>query len=263
MREQLKTELRLLIIQIDQFRERFGDNDIRPGFLDEYFEIVKTFFCAYYQIEENDILDKYHEIYGRNDFDKNDILGPLQGQRNILNSFLIINCWSNFELFVTLFCQAFLESKEIEELLDLDYLRVKDTLKNCTIDPKTDEKLKKLKKDHIAHSPINNKFGKLLKKVNPYPKGRSKKYDREFLEFFGKLRNCIHSNYIYYGSHDYEFTYNNETFSFSHGKIVSQSTFTESTIFSLTLFLKEIFLVITDNNKFDKEIYDPSNELIK
>lgn len=263
MREQIKIELRILMTQIDQFRNRFGDNDIRPAFLDGYFEILKTFYCAYYQIEENDILCKYQEIYDRTDFDKNAISQQLLGQKNILNSFLIINSWSNFELFITLFCLCVLDSNEIDELQNLDYTRVKKIFKDFSICPEAEEKLTKLKKNHIAHVPINNKFGKVLKKVNPYPEGRNIKDDKEFLEFFGKLRNCIHSNYIYYGLKDYDFTYNNETFSFKPGKLVSQSTYTERTIFDLTVNLKEIFFVFAENIPFDKEIFDPSNEMLK
>lgn len=262
MREDIKIELRLLIDQINRFHEIYGENDIRASYLDGYFEILKTFFCAFYHLEEDDIMQKYFEIYQRDNFERKDILQQLQGQKNVLNSSLVINCWSNFELFITLFCNAVLSEIEIEELLELDYIRLKSILKNDNILQETDEKLKKCRKNHLAHSPMNNKFGKLLKKINPYPQNRDKSKDREFLEFFGKLRNCIHSNYIYYGGNDFKFTFNGETYNFNHGKLLNHVPNSEESIYYLTKELKEIFMLIVESLKYDNEIYDPSIELL-
>ena len=263
MRNLIKIELRTLIDQIDNYHERFGGNDIRTSFLDGYFESLITYFCGYYHLDEEDIIERYYEIYQRNDFNRDDLAIQLQGQRNVLNSGLIINCWSNFELFITLFCYAVLSKDKISELLELDYRKLKKSFNNYSITPEIDNKLKKYIKNHIAHTPIMYKYGALLKMVDPYPSGRDKKNDLGFLEFFGLLRNCIHSNYIYFEEVDKTFTYNDETYLFRNGKLVSQSPLSESSYFRLTKNLKDIFQVIVENIIHEPEIYDPSVELYK
>jgi hypothetical protein len=263
MRELLQIELRTLIEQITKYHERFGENDIRSSYLDGYFQILRTYYCAYFHLDSDDILLKYYEIYQRDNFTKDDLVIHLIGHKNLLNSFLVINCWSNFELFIALFCNSVLSESNINELLELDYNRIKKIVSKYSIDEETDNKLRKFIKNHIAHAPIVNKYGKLLKKISPYPSSRDRQNDREFLEFFGRLRNCIHSNYIYYGANDEDFTFNGEKYSFRHGKLLSHSPYGDDSIFKLTQNLKAIFQVIVDNLEYDKEIYDPSIELIK
>ncbi len=258
MRDQILIELRLLINQISNSREKFGNNDIRSSFLDGYFETLKTYFCAYFHLEEKDILEKYYEIYQRNDFCRGILSKHLHNQRNALNSLLIIFSWSNFELFITLFCKAVLSKTKIVELLEHDYRNLIKILKSYSITDKTDNKLKKCIKKDLAHTPIINKYGKLLKIVNPYPSNRNKQADLEFLEFFGRLRNCMHSNYIYYGTTQNKFTYNDITFIFKNGKPISQNPLRESSTYELTKNLKDIVQVIMDNINHEHEIYDPS-----
>lgn len=261
MKNQIKIELRTLKDQIDNYHRRFGENDIRSSFLDGYFESLITYFCAYYHLDEEDIIERYYEIYQRNDFKRDDLVISLQGQRNVLNSGLIINCWSNFELFISLFCYAILSEEKISALLERDYRKLKEIFKDCSITPEIDNKLKKYIKNHLAHTPIIYKYVALLSMVKSYPSERVKQNDLAFLELFGLLRNCIHSNYIYFGEPDKTFIYNDETYRFSNGKLVSQSPLSESSYFQLTKNLKEIFQVIVENINYELEIYDPSVEL--
>lgn len=262
MKDQIQIELRLLIDQINEYHKRFGENDIRSSFLDGYFQILRTYYCAYFQFESDDILEKYYEIYQKRDFNKKDILIHIQGHKNLLNSSLIINCWSNFELFITLFCSAVLPETKLKELLEIDYQRLIKILKSYTISNETDDKLKKYIKNHLAHTPIINKYGKLFKLINDYPANRDKKNDREFLEFFGSLRNCIHSNYIYYGGEDKAFEFNSEVYTFKFGKLLNHNPSKEDSIFHLTQNLKDIFIVFVNGINYNSEIYDPSVELI-
>jgi len=97
------------------------------------------------RILQDDILEKYHEIYPKSDFQKKESLTlHLQGHKNLLNSFLIINCWSNFELFITLFSNTILDDEQKDKLLKVDYDRIKAILKKIEIDEATEEKLKKV-----------------------------------------------------------------------------------------------------------------------
>lgn len=263
MKNLLQNEIRELIPQIDKLHQQFGEDDIRGSFLDGYFQILRTYYCSHYHLDSADIVEKYQELYQRKDIEKEGLDLHLQGHKNLLNSFLIINCWSNFELFVTLFSQSILSDQEQIELLEIEYLRIKNSLKGLFIDEETDTKLRKFTKKDLAHVPMPNKYGKLLKMINPYPTDRNKQNDRDFLEFFGRLRNCIHSNYIFYGAEEKRFYYNGEDFIFKHGDLLSHDPSTESSIFLLTLNIKKIFFVIINNIIFDAEIFDPSVKLIK
>lgn len=259
MREHIIIELRELIDQKSNYQERFGFNDIRTGFINGYFQILRTYFCAYYHTISDDIIEKYREIYQIDNFDTNQLSWHLQSHRNLLNSFLIINTWSNFELFLTLFSNAVLPRHKIEELLEIDYRRLKKILKDYPLTDNTDEKLKKYIKNHIAHTPIVNKYGKLFKLITNYPTERDKNRDREFLEFFGRLRNCIHSNYIYYGSVAKDFTFNEITFRFRPGELLQHDqTHDDTILIQLTQNLKHIFKVFVENITHNNEIYDPS-----
>ncbi|MBA7542877.1 hypothetical protein ES705_35202 [subsurface metagenome] len=262
MRDAIQIESRELIVQINNYHETFSENDIRSSYLDGYFQILRTFYCSFYHLDSDDIMTKYNEIYNRDNFERKDIDIHIQGHKNLLNSFLIINCWSNFELFCTVFCNAILPEGQIKNLLELDYQRLNKILKDIEIGEDVDNKLKKLIKNHISHSPIINKYGKLLKMITNYPDNRDKKADREFLEFFGTLRNCMHSNYIYYGATDKSYTFNGETYTFTNGQLLSHNPSTERSIYDLTKNLKDIFMVIAENILFEDEIYDPSVELI-
>jgi len=261
LREEIQIKLRELITEINNYHDRYGENDIRSSFLDGYFQILRTFYCAYYHLASDDIMNKYYEIYNRRNFQRDNIEIHIQGHKQLLNSYLVINCWSNFELFCTVFCDAVLSNSQKNNQLEIVYNRIHEILEDIELDDVTDKKLKKFNKRHIAHVPIIYKYGKLLKMIYEYPTNRDKKEDRKFLEFFGTLRNCIHSNYIYYGAENRSYTYNGVTYTFNTGQLVNQNPSFERSIYSLTKNLKDICTVIIENIDYEDEIYDPSVEL--
>jgi hypothetical protein len=263
MKDQVLQELQALISLIDSYHKKYGDNDIRSSFVDGYFQILRTFYAAYFHLDSEDILEKYHEIYPEADVKRENLTIHLQGHKNLLNSFLIINCWSNFEFFVTLFCNEVLTEIQVGSLLKVDYDRFKKLIKGIDITNTIENKLKKLIKSHIAHTPVMYKYGKLFKLIDTYPDSRNRTDDREFLDFFGKLRNCIHSNYIYFGSNEYTYTYLKEVFTFEPQKLINQTNSQENSIFGLTQNLKNIGVAIIENIEYDNEIYDPSVGLIE
>lgn len=263
MKKEILSEIQSLIDQINTNHKKYGENDIRASFFDGYFQTLRTYYTAYFHLESEDILDKYREIYPAYEIKRENLLLHFQGHKNLLNSFLIINSWSNFELFITLFAEAILFKNDISELLCIDYLRIKKILKRYDLNELTLNKLKKFNKNHLAHSPIINKYGKIFKLIESYPDNRNKHNDIEFLIFLGRLRNCIHSNYIYFGKDLIEYSYSGETFIFNPGHIISSSPQTEISIFRLTQNLSEIVKVLIHNIPHESEIYDPSVELIE
>jgi hypothetical protein len=262
MKNEIVTELQDTIEDINTYHKDFGANDIRSSFVDGYFQILRTYYSAYYHIDSDDILIRYREIYPEVEIKRENLALHFQGHKNLLNSFLIINCWSNFELFITLLSLAVLDSNQINKLLMVDYDRLKKILAKIEIGEAVDIKLRKFIKDHIAHTPIIYKYGKLFKLIEHYPSSRNKTSDREFLDFFGKLRNCIHSNYIYYGNSIFTYTFNDEVFTLEPGKVILHEPSRDDSIFNLVKNLKEIGKVFIDGISHDKEIYDPSVQLV-
>ncbi len=261
MKEAILEELRCLIGQIREFHNRFGSNDIRSSFIDGYFEILKNYYFGYFQFDEIDTLNIYQEIYQDYNIVQDDLEPHIQNQKQGHNINLIVNCWSNFELFITLFCYSVLPENQVTELLELDYRKIKKIISEYSTKPGTESKLKKLIKNHLSHVSNNRKYGKILKLISSYPEERDKSFDIEFLDFFSRLRNCMHSNFIYYGAKDKEFRFQGERFRFEYQKPVSQNPWREITTFELTLYLKQIFQLIVEDISHDGLICDPSVEM--
>ena len=119
-----------------------------------------------------------------------------------------------------------------------------------------------LKKEYIAHSSIPRKYNALLKITkNDYLKAQ-KKTDREFLIFFGKLRNCIHSNYIYFGRR-YLYTFDDVRFTFSNNKTILTEPARQETIFEIFKRLNQVVERIIKNIEFDDLIDDPTYDLLE
>ncbi len=267
MKEEIVNELQKLIPQINGYYERFGKSDVRASFLDGHFQIIRTYYCSYYHLESDDILLKYREIYPDKEINHDTIDMSIQGHKNLLNSFLILNSWSNFELGITLMANSILDERKRVGLLSIDYARIMKIFSKILIRIDLSEtirnKLSKFNKFHLSHVPMTNKYGNLLKLISNYPDGRSKKLDRKFLEFYGRLRNCVHSNYIYYGRNSFEYRFEDVLFRFTNGELLSQDPIEEDTIFNMSSQLKDIFTIFAENIDYPHEIHDPSHEIGK
>jgi len=181
-----------------------------------------------------------------------------QSHTNALNRNLIIDLWSVFELCVTPFCNALCEGIELEKLLNYNYTEIIKFLKKSALDETDRQKLKNhLVKENLVHVPITRKTDFLFNKtVNYY--GDIKK-DKEFLIFFGKLRNTMHTNFIYYGK-DYEYKFGDAHFIFKSGKLVKWVDPFEPSpklYFYLVGRLKEIWKTLITSIKHDGIIFYP------
>jgi hypothetical protein len=153
--------------------------------------------------------------------------------RNSNNRRIIIDGWSAFELAVTEVCYHALSPEELDGLLFDQYLQVKDKAKKIEMSAELDGRLKQiLKKNHLTHVAISRKCDALFKKAGNNYK-RDVKADKEFLLFFGRFRNCIHSNYIFHGS-DCEYKFSNVKFTFTDGQTLEHSP----SDFDATYFVK-------------------------
>jgi hypothetical protein len=252
-------------------RLEFSEDDIRKNFFGLLHDATYSYYLGYVSynislfINQGQIGYDANISYYKTHFDRLAEISKLpilkKDHLNSLNRSLNIDSWSIFELCTTTFCFSLCDQAEMEKLLSHQYAEVAKILKNNHLNTEEIDKLKKqLIKEHLTHVPINRKTDFLFKKaVNYY---RDVKKDKEFLIFFGKLRNTIHTNYIYYGK-DYEYKFGNAHFKFENGMLVKWIDPFEPSpklFFYLVGELKEIWKTLITVIKFENTICYPDVE---
>lgn len=178
---------------------------------------------------------------------------------NALNRQIIVDSWSVFELCVNTFCEKLCNENELNKLLSSNYNELLKVLKLTKID---DNEVSQLKEKYIVknltHVSIVRKTDFLFKKVKGYDRYIEK--DKKFLLFYGKLRNCMHSNYIYFGDKNFEYEFGNAKFVFENGEMVKwNDPFKESPklYFHLMGNLKGIWKSIINSIEYNDIIFYP------
>lgn len=250
----------------------FKENDIRKDFFGLLYDIGYSFYRCYLLLDFAHFINQkqiaFHEAiegYDKHvDRLRETTMHPtlLQGHTNSLNRNLLISAWSNFELCTTVLCDAIASEEEREKLLSHQYRDTLKALKNSTIDENDREKLKKVAmKHHLTHVPIVRKTDFLFTKANHY--GGNLEQDKEFLKFLGKLRNTVHTNFIYYGK-DYEYKFGQAHFVFRDQQLVVWADPFDGTprlFFHFMTRLKEIWKsIITAINHPDLIPYPDPNQ---
>lgn len=138
-----------------------------------------------------------------------------QAHFNTLNQRVFVMAWSLFELSISTFYEHIVEDTELNRQYSELY---REVLKNVKVEEGKEEKVKKLLIQSSLHQiSIGRKYNYLIKKADGY--SRNKAEDKAFLEFFGKMRNTIHSNFIYYGK-NYKYRFGDSEFIFTNQKQV-------------------------------------------
>ena len=178
----------------------------------------------------------------------------LKGYVSYHNRNLIISSWSIFELLITTLCDFILDEKTKEELLSHDLSEIKKAF-NIEGVGSAD---KKFIKKHLAHVPIPRKCDAIYKQIHTNY-SRKAKEDKRFLRFAGDFRNTIHSNFIYYGSLNNKYDFDDVEFIFEKNKVVRYSDSDEigpTLYIKLIARLKDISLAIcNDLNISDTILY--------
>jgi hypothetical protein len=110
-----------------------------------------------------------------------------------------------------------------EALLGDDLKKIEKVLDNYQLQAEDRKKIEKAfaKKEHLTHLSVNRKYEKIYSIYRENYSGNWNE-DKEFLEFYGKYRNSMHSNYIYHGK-DKEYTFSGNTYYFVNGEAISHS----------------------------------------
>lgn len=178
-----------------------------------------------------------------------------QGHFNVINQRVFVMAWSLFELAISTFYTVVVNEEELQKQYHETY---NDVLRCIDIKDGKEEKLKKLLiKKSIHQIPIVRKYNYLLKSKQY---SRNVEEDKEFLKFFGTLRNTMHSNFIFYGK-DFDFKFLDSEFLFENGKEVRWSDPYETGVVPSTILY---FKLIGYLNSIVKEIFisNPHHYLI-
>lgn len=135
-----------------------------------------------------------------------------------INRHLLVDTWTAFEICVTGIIGHLLSPDHLASMQLYQYNDAAGVLrKNST--PVDETVLEKLRKALIqSHVPISRKIDAIFNTIgNDY--SRDVKKDKEFLAFYGKLRNSMHKNFIYSGK-DYEYEWRGVKFQFQNNKFL-------------------------------------------
>ena len=253
--EIIKSEInKTQAVGFELLKNGMNPKDVRFSF----YELFQNLYNFYYRIYLNqdsrsfkEASDKiYKNIQGQDD--KSDKLNMIANA----NSNLIISTWSIFELCISQICKALLDKDSISKLLKSNYNRIMKVLKDSVELGIKDKLLKNHQTKFIEHVSINLKMDKIFSLM----KYENYKRDKEFLLFYGKLRNSIHSNYVYYGN-PYKYNFKDHEFIFTPNRPIKQKPINweqDLTIFYLTVELKEVYSRIINNFNYQELIFDPS-----
>lgn len=187
----------------------FENNDLRISYLDHMFGVFNINYlqwCAIYSasaiekavVKQADrvIFDAFLSIVKNN--------GYFTNINNSINRGLFLDSWSTFEFFLTYICNELFKEPTKEptktKMLEHDYKKVVKILSRHDLSNAELLKLKGcLAEEHLTHLPVTRKYEKLYSLYKDYYKGNWDE-DYEFLAFFGKYRNSMHTNYIYHGT---------------------------------------------------------------
>lgn len=245
----------------------FVEDDIRMDFFGMLKDTAYCYYRSYLLYEVSELINNGQLDFGQ--LKENNHIKAIEALSknsisnlshfNSLNRNFLIDAWSTFEICVNTFCLGICDQKQIESLLSWKFRDIKKVLPKEKISEHELEKLSsKLVAGHLTHVPIVRKTDVLFKKVSGYSRDIEK--DKEFLLFFGRIRNTMHSNFIYHGkSFDYQFGH--ALFKFEDGEMVKWSDPFESTpklYFYLVGNLKSIWKAIIEAIKFDEMIYYPN-----
>jgi hypothetical protein len=247
----------------------FKDDDIRKDFLGLLNDIAYCYYRPYLLIEISTLI--HQKRINLDDFKNNKHIDAVRAliknktsyksHFNSLNRQLIVDSWSAFELSTTTFCEKICDENELNKLLNTNYNEILKVLKKTKIEESESKKLiEKYVVANLTHIPIVRKTDFLFNKVKGYDRYIEK--DKKFLIFYGKLRNCMHSNYIYYGK-KFEYDFGNAKFIFENGELVKwYDPFNETPklYFYLMGNLKDIWKSIINSIDYNQIIYYPNLE---
>lgn len=204
---------------------------------------------------KDDLIKQYINQYG----EISTVQKICYSHRNQINRGLIIDLWSQFEFSVTTICNSILNPSETESLFNERYQEIVKIVGENNLTDEIKEKLKKkLTERHLTHIPITRKCDKLFKYCKNYT--RDVNDDKQFLLFFGRVRNTMHSTYVFYGN-DFEYVFDDIRTVFENGKpVYHRQPPGLKFYFHLGIELIKVFTAIISSIEHESKIEYPTME---
>ncbi|MEQ9229435.1 MAG: hypothetical protein RIF46_02050 [Cyclobacteriaceae bacterium] len=140
---------------------------------------------------------------------------------NSANADFVIKTWSDFEYSINLICDFELDEKEKNEIQFKGGDEILKIIQKSDpqINQEDRDKIRKVASYSDFHtSPNLRKALKLLKRRKEALGEEKYQEFREFVNFFSALRNCMHSNFIYFGKNREPYTFGGKVWKFENGK---------------------------------------------
>lgn len=242
--EHINYELKNLVVEIKA--QPLGTEDMRTSYLELTLHIFNLYYIQWNTVlsarivAQKRFLVTQEERYALSIFGES-VSDPdfFYMRRNSAYRGLLIESWSAFEFCLTYLCDFLFTSEAKKELLEQDLNDIKKVLARYSLSDAHMQKVTKMfYRDHLTHVPMTRKYNKLYSLFRQHYQGNWSE-DSSFLEFFGKYRNTMHTNYIYQGK-DKSYSFLGITYHFANGEAVSHSEEpTINNMFDLAVKLKD------------------------
>ncbi|NVM63827.1 hypothetical protein FHW88_002116 [Mucilaginibacter sp. SG538B] len=209
----------------------FERDDIRIVYFTYYFDVVYNLYISKSMRELSSQISRRNisitkELLEQSDkhiqrlIEAADLEVLIKSFNNNINRSFFLDAFSSFEVCLNVLVEAIISPDEIDHVLRYSLNEVSQILKMADLSDSAQKKLEKLLvKNHVTHVPYIRKIELLFKYAGKRYDGDVKN-DREFLNFLSKLRNTIHTQWVYFGK-DYDYLFkDNAHFIFKNGKQV-------------------------------------------
>lgn len=247
----------------------YDEKDIRRTFFLKIVGCISNFYYGHGMLEMCRLV-KAGELRIPNTFTKEELYHPnnflsilrdpnYTGYKSSLNRYLIIDTWAAFEFSITEILSYFINDDRLQHLSLYqfhDVIKILESIPNFIIEEKILKKFERKLK--LKHLPINRKTNELFKLYSG-EYSRDKKADKKFLDYFGKLRNCMHNNFIYKGN-NYEYIFNGMKTMFKNNEFLWFSCTKDDIPYFILKLINELIIIfksLIQGIIYKKIILDP------
>lgn len=258
MNKEILNEIHYLQELINTLEKEINYKDIRLSIFDGFHAIL----CHYLlerKLKDNILLiETYRTIFKDPRLGTKHLQTQIQNQINGANSKLILETWSNFELFISYLTNTIFTTEKKDELCNKNY---NDLIKCCKkeeidLTGVTCVEKMKLKEFHLVASA--RKISSLMSNLRATFKPEEYTVNLGFLTNYNRIRNCIHSNYIFHGQKEINYEYANIKYTFRPDEPIIMSPLEEDTLFKNYIKLRELCEHIVSEVEYSNCIFDPS-----
>ena len=215
-------EIRYLQNFICEISKVYQKEDIRISIFDGLY----TNLCQYYVMIDLNTSAHFHKGYQEilNNRFSNYLETAKKNNLNLSNSSLLIHSWSTFELFISTFSTHTLTSDKKKKMLNkmsLKHERIKKELvskfsnKYDNFNELELKSLEELKETNFNLIPSCKKALSVIKSMKKsYDSNDEYMRDSAFISNYGRLRNCIHSNFVFHGNESESYEFNHIKFNY-------------------------------------------------